>query len=338
MDYDFAKRERGLGRIVFAIFLDKKKLTERIVIGETGEVRLRLERGAGKVYYDRTRPLGQWLIDFEADPDRRWNVNAMLLRESYDKAFPFEGERWKFSEQSVTFLWKKYKNGKPAAMFAAIRTWEEYLNRYHQNHGGDLFLEHTSLLYRPFSLYGERRQWQTEAVSVLSQTLHGGESQVELWYPVAKRPFECVVAFSSFQPVIFYCLHKIEEWGFVFQECKVCGKHFLARSRHYELCSDECRNVQAVEAKRLFDERAKGSRPEQLYESAYYCWYNRLRNMKHKNAAPERLAAVEDAFKAFREEAKKQKSEVKRGKRKLSDFSKWIVSQQDMIDQLIERT
>jgi hypothetical protein len=90
---------------------------------------------------------------------------------------------------------------------------------------------------------------------------------------VKKRPFEAVVAVSSLLPVISYYLYKLGEWGFVFQECKACGKYFAARSRHYELCSDGCRHVKAVEAKREFDERAKESRLEKLDETAYNYWY-----------------------------------------------------------------
>jgi hypothetical protein len=33
MKYDFTDRERELGRVVLALTLDRKKMTERIVIG-----------------------------------------------------------------------------------------------------------------------------------------------------------------------------------------------------------------------------------------------------------------------------------------------------------------
>lgn len=222
-------------------------------------------------------------------------------------------------------------------MFAAIRTWEEYLRCYHMNHGPDLFIEHTAALYRPFFLYSARdRPWQEAASAALAKTLRSHESQVELWYPVSKRPYECVVAYSSFLPILFYYLHKIEEWGYVFQQCKVCGKDFLARSRHYEICGDACRKVQAVEAKRQFDERAKDDRLEQLHESAYYYWYNRLRKLKRKNAAPEKVAAVEVAFKAFREEAKAKKTAVRRNEVSLSDYGIWLLKEQDTVDALME--
>ncbi|MDR2933392.1 MAG: hypothetical protein LBV27_09845 [Oscillospiraceae bacterium] len=312
-------------------------MTERIVIGKAEETRVRLEHGGGEVYLDRTNPLGSLLFSFEADREKEWNINLSRLRESYGKVFPFEGKRWKLAQQSAAFLQEKYQSAEPAAIFAAIRTWEEYLGCYHLKHGPQRFMENMSQLYRPFFLYDEYKPWQEEAAAVLSKSLKDGDSQVELWYPVKKRPFECVVAFSSFLPVIFYYLHKVEEWGYIFQGCKVCGKSFLAKSKHYKLCSDECRKVQAVEAKRLFDENAKGERIEQLHESAYYYWYNRLRKLKRtKTADPERLAAVEEAFKAFRAEAVQMKNEVKRGDRSLTDFTAFLAETQDEVDSLME--
>ncbi|MCL2774934.1 MAG: hypothetical protein FWD71_16535 [Oscillospiraceae bacterium] len=337
MDYDFTRRERGFGKIVFALTLDRKKMTERIVVGETNETRRHLENGTGEIYYDCTRPLGQLLLYFEADIKRQWNLNAMRLRESYSKIFPFESERWKITSPISDFLNSKYKNSEPSAMFAAIRTWEEYLNCYNINHGADLLIQRLNLLYRPFFLYGEYKPWQEEASVALSQTIHDGESQVELWYPVNKRPFECVVASVSFQPLIFYYLHKVEEWNFVFSECKVCGRYFLARSRHYELCSDECRKVQAVQAKQEFDERAKSDSLEQSYETAYYYWYNRLRKLKRaKNPDVEKISVVSGAFEVFRKEAIKCKGMVKRREMGQKEYADWLFKQQNEVDKLMD--
>ncbi len=336
MKYDFSKRERGLGKTVFALMLDRKKMTERIVIGETNETRRQLEDGTGDIYLDCTRPLGQLLIGFEADSQRAWNVNAMRLRESYSKALLVDTERWRMAAPVSDFLRGKYQGGEPSALFAAVRTWDEYLNCFSLNRGADLLIQRLSSLYRPFFLYADNRPWQGKAAAALSKVLRDEEAAVELWYPVLKRSFECVVASSSFLPLIAYYLHKIEEWKFVFQTCKVCGADFLARSRHYELCSDACRKKQAVEAKREFDERAKSDRLEQLHESAYYYWYNRLRKLRRGKAADlGKAAAVGAAFEAFRKEAVKRKGLVKRGEMALSDFSSWLAGQQNEVDRLM---
>ena len=249
-------------------------MTERIIIARSGEARLRLERGLGGVYCDETRPLGSLLIDFETDKTGEWNKNAALLRESYDKAIPRMSARWKAAAPVSDFLRGKYESGEPSAMFAAVRTWDEYLSCFNLNHGADLLTERIATLYKPFAVYADYKPWREEASKTLSRATFDGESAVELWYPAGRRILECVAASTSLLPIVAYYLHKIAECGYVFQRCKVCGRDFLARSRHYELCSDGCRKVQAVEAKREFDERAKGDRLEPLDEASYYYWYN----------------------------------------------------------------
>ncbi len=336
MDYDFTKRERDFGKIVFALTLDRKKMTERIVIGETDETRRRLEDGAGDVYYDQTCPLGKLLIDFERDSQREWNTNAMLLRESYSKAFIIDTERWRMAAPVSDFLRSKYDSGEPSALFAAIKTWDEYLNCFNLNHGADMLIQRLSTLYRPFILYGDYRPWQDEAAAALSKVLRDEESAVELWYPALKRSFEYVVVSASFLPLIAYYLHKIEEWKLVFQECKVCGADFLARSRHYELCSDACRKKQAAEAKREFDEKAKQSQVEQWHETAYYYWYNRIRKLKRAgDTDSEKATAINAAFKSFRKEAVRLKGMVKRKEIESNEFSSWLAEQKDLVDRLM---
>ncbi len=335
--YDFFSRERELGRVVMALMLDRKKMTERIVIARSHEARLHLERGIGDVYYDETRPLGSLLIHFEGDPKLRWNAHSVTLRESYTKVFPFEEKRWQMAGRVTKFLQGKYNSGEPSAMFAAIRMWEDYLNCYHLNHGADLLSERHHLLCRPFAHYdGQHKPWQDKPSTLLSETLHEQESQVELWYPLGKRLSEVIVSVSSLYPLLLYYLSKLEEWRLVFQQCKVCGKYFAAKSRHYELCSDDCRRVQSVGAKRDFDERARGSLLEQLDETAYNYWYTRLRKLKKgKNADAEKAAALKIAFDAYRKEAVKLKGAVKRGETPLAEFSGWLAMQNDEADRLM---
>ena len=336
MKYDFTRRERDFGRIVFTLTLDRKKLTERIIIARSDEARLRLERSAGDVFYDETCPLGSFLLNFEGDKTGEWNKNAAILRESYGKIFPRESARWKHAAPVGEFLARKSENGEPSALFAAVKTWDEYLNCFNLNHGADLLTERLALLYKPFAIYADYKPCREKTPETLSRATLDGESAVELWYPAGKRVLESVVASASLLPIIAYYLYKIAEWGYVFQECKVCGKDFLARSRHYELCSDECRRVQALESKREFDERAKGDRLEQLHENAYNYWYNRLRKLKKGNAAdPEKAAVVGAAFKMYRKEAVRRKTAVKNGEMSFSDFATWLAEQQNAVDALM---
>jgi hypothetical protein len=300
-------------------------------------VRQRLESKTGEVYCDATRPLGSLLFSFEGDKTGEWSRNGIILSDSYGKIFPLEAERWSMAAPVLDFLFEKYKSGEPSAVFAAIRTWENYLNCFNMNHGAGVLSDRLAMLYKPFCIYADCKPWRKETAAALPNAWRDEESQVELWYPVAKRTLETVVTASSFLPLIFYYLHKIREWQLVFQYCKVCGKNFLARSRHFELCSAACRKQQAVIAKREFDERAKDNRLEQLDEAAYYYWYNRLRKLrKGKAANPDAEEIFKSAFDEYRKEAVQRKGAVKRGESRLADFADWLVLQQNEADRLMD--
>ena len=334
--YDFKNREREYGRVVFALTLDRKKLAERIIIGRVDEVRRFLNGGDGDILYEGTRPLGSLLLTFESDINGDWNKNILTLCESYAKLFP-QSARWKMVAPVQKFLTEKYNSGEPSAMFASIRTWEDYLVHFRKNHGADLLSGNLFTLYKPFRVYGEYRPWQEESTAALSVALQNGESAVELWYPVKKRMFETVVTSSSFLPIIFYYTHKIKEWKFVFQHCKICNEHFLARSRHYELCSDECRKKKASTTKKEYNERTKDDKLEKLYETTYHYWYNRLKKLrKGKHANPENAAAFKIEFDTFRKEAVKRKTAVKNKQISLADFSAWLVQQENLADKLMD--
>ena len=337
LEYDFTSRDREPGHVVFALTIDKKRMTERVVIGWVDEAKRRLESKEGSVYYDDTRPLGSLLFGFESDGNGEWNKNGMILRESYAKTFPIGQSRWKTAAPVAEFLSQKYKSGEPSAMFAAICTWEDYLRLYNKRQASDTLTSRLFMMYKPFAVYADYKPWQEEAAAALSVALRDGESGVEVWYPINKRPFETMVITSSFLPIIFYYMHKIKEWGYVFQQCKVCGVHFLARSRHYELCSDKCRKVQAVTAKREYDERVKGDKLEQLDEAAYYYWYNRLRKLrKGKAANPSKAAAFKIEFDVFRKEAVRLKKLVRCKEMSLADFASWLAQRQNEADILME--
>ena len=115
--YEFIKKKVDYGRVVFALTLDKKRMTERIIIGMANEVKRLFDYGEGDVYYDETRPVGSLLINFENDIDGDWNKNHMILRESYakDRLKPvLEKERWKIVAPAVEFLQNKYNGVEPS--------------------------------------------------------------------------------------------------------------------------------------------------------------------------------------------------------------------------------
>ena len=339
--YDFTVRKKYYERVVFALALDKKRLTERIIIGETGQVRRSLEHGDGDVYYDVTRPLGTLLFNFAGDTTGEWNKHGIILRDSYAKFLPFTSSRWNEAAPAVEFLTAKYKSGEPFSVFAAVRTWEDYLSCFNMPLATDTLSKRLHTLYKPFTVYEKYRPWDKEAAYALANDMTDGDLQIELWYPAAKRPFETIAAVSSFMSVISYYTHKIAEWGYFYHVCKVCGKDYLAKNRHYEICSDECRKVQAVIAKQEFNERAKDKNYEQYDKDTYQFWYNRWRKLKSGKNANLNAAAFKAELDIFRDEAVKRKEALKEAstadRAKLSaDFISWLLQQRDKADDLID--
>ena len=66
METGFVRHEPCYDRILFVLTLDRKKMKERILIGEELQVRFRLQGDRdADVLCDTTRPLGTFLADFE---------------------------------------------------------------------------------------------------------------------------------------------------------------------------------------------------------------------------------------------------------------------------------
>ena len=95
--------------------------------------------------------------------------------------------------------------------------------------------------------------------------------------------------------------------------------------------------MQAVQAKREFNERAKENDYEQKHDNAYQYWYNRLRQLKRaKTPDVDKIKTVSEAFKVFKKEAVKYKSMVKLDKTKEKEFTTWLLKQQIVVDKLMD--
>ena len=145
------------------------------------------------------------------------------------------------------------------------------------------------------------------------------------------------VIISVFLPIIFITCTKLRSGVMFSSNARFVGVHFLARSRHYELCSGKCRKVQAIIAKREYDERVKGDKLEQLDEAAYYYWYNRLRKLrKGKAANPGKAVTFKIKFDIFSKEAVRLKKLVRCKEMSLADFASWLAQRQNEADILME--
>ena len=165
--------------------------------------------------------------------------------------------------------------------------------------------KNSMILRKSYSKILQRWKIAAPTVEFLTEKYNSGE------------PFSMFAAIraavSSFMSVISYYTHKITEWGYHYHVCKVCNSYFLAKNRHYEICSDECRKELSITAKQEFNERIKDKSYEQDDKDAYQYWYNRWNKLKNgKNADADAAAAFKVKFDIFRDEAVKRKDAIKK--------------------------
>ena len=247
MENQFIRHEPCFERVLFVLTLDRKKMKERILIGEEQQIRFRLNGSQNaEVLCDMTRPLGSFLITFERDTDRDWNLYGLSpLRQA------LHSNRWKqpeLEQVASEFLWGKYLSNDPLKMYVAFRIWNSYLlarEPRDRNAACDRFMDKMSSLTGVF--HNEAMSFDREtgkpkhfqAGSLYFKGAPSEDTRLDLWFPDNQRTEECVSAYASLCPLITYYLNRLNDWGLCFRQCKVCGKCFLAKSQRYELCSDK---------------------------------------------------------------------------------------------------
>jgi len=311
--------------IIFALCLNQKRVNERIIIGEENEVRNFLENGSGDLYFNEITPLGNIFFTFETDAENQWQKIIEQLLDGYKKHLIY----LRMAEKPLEFLREKYESGVSVAKYAAMRTWIEYLNCYNMNQGSKELETRLNVLYKPFHLY-ENKDWLNIRYNFSNNAIIHNESRLDLWYN-SKNTVECIVAYSSFQPLLFYYLTRIKEWGFQFNNCRICGQDFLAH-RHYNFCSEVCRSKQTVENQKQSIER-RASANERLYGTTYDYWYNRIRKLKKENATEAVIAEATAAFELYRSDGVRLKGELE-----VDAFKAWIGRQTAIIDDLIKKS
>ncbi|MCD7866400.1 MAG: hypothetical protein LUG54_10450 [Clostridiales bacterium] len=346
MDYQFDRHDPYRDKILFVLILDRAKMKERILIGTELEIRFRLggSRNAD-VLCDVTRPLGTFLTSFEHDPDGQLNLHALVPLYN-----ALHTNRWKQPEPEKAagdFLAEKNLTGNPVSMYTAFRVWNDYLvTREYRDRdaASDRFRNKAAHLLLAFRI--ERAMYFNKESGQAGHLKNGGlfyrstpdvDTRLDLWYPDTQRSCECVAAYHSFIPLITYYQNRLNDWGLCFRQCRMCRKYFLARSQRYDLCSDKCRKAQALQNKREFDERARKNSYDLAYKNETQNWRNKINKAKRTpDFPPDRLEEMQAAFDAFKKEALKRKTEVKKGTAAPKEFTDWLFRQSAIIVRLSE--
>jgi len=333
MKYIFDRHEPILDSIVFVLILDMKRKKERILIGGENFIGLRLKGSEeDNIFYDHTAPLGSLLMNFHQDADRTWNESGFMP--FWDALY---SNRWKQPElekRGFDFLRSKFENGYPLDIYASLRISEGYLKARlpkDRNRAADIFnLEMTEIKDGLMDWTDEKIR--TPKKFYEDSSLSKKAIKIDLWYPTGTPEPECIIAHDSILPVINFYHNRLLAAGLNIRKCKVCGKYFLAESLKYEICSEKCRKEQGKIKKREFDARAVENSYDRTYKNECQHWRNIIhRAEKSADTSPEKISEMKTAFEAFKNEALKKKSAVKKGQSSAKEFEDWIIVQSSVL-------
>ena len=331
--------------VIFALSLDKVRKCERVIIGEEYQVRRRLEGSIeSKVLYDAERPLGEFLFDHEKQLDKDWNLGAiyplkkaLVLSVGYKE---YEATAWSFLEEKEEFC-------DPICIFSAYQCRRWYaLNRtmLGAEKNSEQFECQSMGLTRSFKqiLWEDEKNYSIDQVMERVEDyvrINGDEkdTKAQTWYPGRRRNAECLIIKDSFIPAIWYYLSRLREWGYCICRCCNCGKIFLATSKHYNLCSEDCRKEKGRQNKREFDARARANKYDMDYKNTSQRMRNRLNGLRKKESiSHEQLTQIEAVFKSFRAETIQRKKQIKTHA-DYNIFVDWLFEQERAFEETCER-
>jgi hypothetical protein len=319
---------------VLAVSLDMKKKTERIIIGESDEVRRHINGFPHvELYYSDSRDIGRLLMDYA--PIAVADIRVALM----DSVGKHKSPRFGWA---VEMLAGYYHSDNPVHQFTALLMWQEYHRAKHDRKAAEsLFgtFDDITLALR-FNVLNSVKGWQIHSRSnpLKFSDYDFRKFPVTLYFADDKDTSEYALADRSLLAVCFYYLKRVYESGRYIQTCPICGRAFVAKTVGMRtLCSDACRRIQGRENKRRHDERAKGVSHERAAKTAYMYWYNKMVKLRRMNLPEREIGEAEQLFKSYMDEAARRKKAVAKKEAAAAEFETWLLSQRDVIDGLMDR-
>lgn len=318
-------------RLVMVLTLDRRKMLERVMIGDEGFVKDVLE---GRTYptlvYDCERPLGQFLLDHEAQEKTDWNLYGLS---ELSAALRFGKERARHEERGKTYLEGKARSENAVEVYAACKClgyyWEnktaigfEDRARSFDNDAVDQTKSFSCKLLTHLKNHSMDTLLERVRMHMINNNFMD-DTELTIWYPWQKNKVECVVIRQNFLPAIVYYLQRLRDWGFCYCYCRQCGKWFLATSRHHTLCSDECRLKQNRENKQSHDAAVSEKQQEKAYKNCYQRLNGKMKKFAASGAGEEKIEEAKRAFAQFRKEANARKKKIETQK-EVAEYQNWL--------------
>ena len=302
-----------LKNTAMAIVLSDNMKNERIIVGEYEEIK-RFFGNTGKsvdngFIVDIERPIGQFIKDF-------------VPKVGFMREMQIEVNNKIFDRKLQMF----FDSGNPVYQYVALRTLQE---RHTKNY--DPFYEFSQdLQYHMFDciLQTQRYYARNPFIEMIPCT---NSRNVELIFEQRFMKEVAVVTYDLL-PLAMWYMRKIYDKGYYLQECRLCGKTFLAKTATIEvLCGKRCKKENARQLKWEFLERTKDVGYEQAYKNKYMYWYNRLKNY-------DKNGKEYSKFNDFRNKAVAMKKQIKKSEIAEQDFLNWLYSHRDIVDEMVGLT
>lgn len=324
-------------RCAMALFLDLEKQQERILIGEMTDIDRYFDGyqpAANKFLADAIRPLGTMVEEMF-----HCRVDIVDVTTGF---WPGAAERRPdLFEKGVRVVEELYASDNLVWRFVALRLWQEYQAVKGLPDTAEIYdrMEAIILPVR-YSYRDEIKSWD----NIYDADLRRFLDNTYFDYPAyvmyqGSRPLKVyhVTDFSVLSLYIHY-LNTVYTSRAFFQYCKRCGRLYIAHTAKIKgFCSEECRRAQQKENRQRYSDRVEDDEAEKSYRTTYMYWYNRLKKLRQSpGIKPEKLAELEEAFRAFRKEGIARKGQVQNGEKDIGAFASWLLEQRDYLDKRIE--
>lgn len=334
--------------------------SERILVGTELEIDMRLADNKSlnsKVYYDKERPIGSFLRDFDDAEDDDWKDAMFFLCEAIEKK---GSPAWKrqvnaesrseLEEKALLILKRKYESNNPVWMYASLQMWFRYcvVNKKKLRRGEvlqaskELFNIYERLLY---PIYGRTKgeivagEQLTREHALYAWTRHkkSTDMQVIVSYPSDRHETEYASTLYSLLGVKAYYAQKLGERNRLIALCDVCGKYFLTEDKRQRLCCDACQKVNAKARRKERRMNPGALELDRLNNRENKYWDTRIEKLKGDSSIPENR--VEEALKArmaFRTEQKEKRKAKHAGTITAKDLRSWFIKQREIIDSYMD--
>lgn len=328
---------------------------ERILIGSNYEIKQML---SGKknvsLFHDEVRQLGTFLIGFDDDRTAgKWRTALRYLEEAQEISISQkilhlmdkESPMVKLEEKAQEILQEKYDTGDPICKYVAIRIWYGYwrIRENRNKERNDIYFTCMENLLRPFYrgeviLSEDRKILPEDPLFRWPTVIEDCDERMTIYNQRLKGADRYIVVDDSLIPLKQYYTDSLATWKLCIIQCKMCGKHFIARSLHSRYCGESCIKAARIMRREKRMQYKPSKDVEQLCRNEYAYWYSRCRKAKASTAWTETdLYDLESAFIKFKEQKVLMRKKYRRGETSFQELISWFLVQRNVVDTIMDK-